>query len=47
MERRQIINENYLGCQDFCHVFRQERLRSDDLERAIEELRRQLREKEQ
>ena len=46
MERRQIVNENYLGCQDSCHVVRQERLYSDDLERAIENLKRQVREKE-
>ena len=35
MERRKIINENYLGCQDSCIAFRQQQLRSDDLERAI------------
>ncbi|KKM07604.1 hypothetical protein LCGC14_1732290 [marine sediment metagenome] len=46
MERRQIVDENYLGCQDSCHVIRQERSQSDDLERVVEDLKRQLREKE-
>ena len=45
MERRQIANENYLGCQDSCHAVRQEQFRSDDLEKIIEDLKRQLREK--
>ena len=44
MERRQIVNENYLGCQDSCLAVRREQLRSDDLERSIEVLKRQLRE---
>ncbi len=46
MERRKIVDESYIGCQDSCHAVWQERLRSDNLEKAIEDLKRQLREKE-